>query len=167
MGKQIDWTKECENIAAEMVEDVCRKFVGNEKIELHMTPTLKPGAVYGRLAHTLLNDKLHTVIVEYSIIPRSEIKLDKEVLYQIALDEMLKICAMECWQKYKASLEFANTLGDFAEHAVGEELDRIFSAAAVANPDKYPIWKTHGQAALPLGERLKQIAEWKKLRNSK
>ena len=59
---------------------------------------------------------------------------------------MLNICAMECWQKHKSSLEFANTLCNFAEHAVGEELDRIFSVTATANPDKYPIWKTHGHA---------------------
>ena len=146
MENQIDWKKECEKIASEIVEDVCHKFVGNEKIELHITPTLKPGPVYGRLAYTRYPDKQRTVIIEYSIIPRSEIKLDKEVLYQIALDKMLNICAMECWQEHKSSLEFANTLCNFAEHAVGEELDRIFSVTATANPDKYPIWKTHGHA---------------------
>ena len=167
MENQIDWKKECEKIASEIVEDVCHKFVGNEKIELHITPTLKPGPVYGRLAYTRYPDKQRTVIIEYSIIPRSEIKLDKEVLYQIALDKMLNICAMECWQKHKSSLEFANTLCNFAEHAVGEELDRIFSEIATANSDKYPIWKTHGHAALPLCERLKEFDEWEKRRNSK
>ena len=77
MENQIDWKKECEKIAAELVNDVVSKFVNNEEIALNLTRPIQRGDVYGLLARTPLNDEWNTVIIKYSVIPRSEIILEK------------------------------------------------------------------------------------------
>ena len=98
MENKINWTKECEKIAAETVEDVCKKFVNNEEIALYMSRPIHSDDVYGLLAQTPLNDEWNTVIVEYSVIPRSEITLDKERLYKCALKSALDIINHPDWK---------------------------------------------------------------------
>lgn len=146
MENQIDWTKECEKIAAELVDDVVSKFANNEEINLALSRLIKPGDVYGLLARTPLHDEWNTVIIKYSVIPRSEIVPDKARLYKCALEAALRT----------ANHPDVMAIADFAEHRrrisenavwkVGTELQNIFSEIAVANPDKYPVKETHGHA---------------------
>ena len=161
MSLMIDWEQKCKKIAFELAEDVCRRFFDNEEIKLNMHPTITSGPVYGRLSHRPLHDKWNTVIIEYSVIERKEIKLNKEFLQEVALNKMLEILARPDWQKHKESFVFTKTLSDFAEYAVGKEIFHIFSTTAVANPDKYPIWRTHGHLGPPIHKRIKQIEKSK------
>ena len=57
MENQIDGTKECETIAAEVTEEVVSKFVNNEEINLNLTRSINPGDVYGLLSRTPLHDE--------------------------------------------------------------------------------------------------------------
>lgn len=161
MSNPIPWEKKCEEIASELVEDVCRKFVNDEEIALHDCRNIAPGPVYGLSARIPLHDEWNTVNLEYSVIPRSEITLDREALYKAALEEMVQICRMECWQKHKNSPGFADILREYGEWAVGTELSAEFTAAAAAAPGKYPIRKNHAHTLPPLEERLNAIANGK------
>ena len=167
MENQIDWTKECEKIAAELADDVVSKFVNNEEINLNLTRPIQRGDVYGLLSRTPLNDEWNTVIIKYSVIPRSEIVPDKERLYKCALDNALDTANHPDVMAIADFAEHRRRISENAEWKVGTELQNIFSEIAVANPDKYPVKENHGHAALPLGERLKEFDEWKKRRNSK
>ena len=146
MENQIDWTKECEKIAAEVVEDVCKKFVNNEEIKLYMSRPIHSGDVYGLLAHTPLNDEWNTVIIEYSVIPRSEIVLDKERLYQCALESALSTANNPDVMKITDFKEYCRRISESVEWSIGTELAVIFNQIAIANPEKYPIRKTHGHS---------------------
>ena len=146
MENQINWTKECEKIAAETVEDVCKKFVNNEEIALYMSRPIHSGDVYGLLAQTPLNDEWNTVIVEYSVIPRREITLDKEQLYKCALKSALDTANHPDVMKITDFEEHRSRISESVEWDIGTELSAIFNQTATANPDKYPIWKTHGHA---------------------
>ena len=146
MENQINWTKECEKISAETVEDVCKKFVDNEEIVLYMSRPIHSGDVYGLLAQTPLNDEWNTVIVEYSIIPRREITPDKERLYKCALKNALDTANHPDVMKITDFEEYRSRISESVEWSIGQELSSIFNQTATANPDKYPIWKTHGHA---------------------
>ena len=146
MNEKIDWKNECEKIANDLAEEVCRKFAANEKIVLDMCRPIEVGAVYGLLEKKYLNDEYNTVIITYSIIERSNIKLEKSVLYQEAADQMDNILKHPDRQEIKDADEFRTFLREKAEWAAGHELQYIFSEAACADPDKYPKYKTHGHA---------------------
>ena len=146
MENQIDWTKECEKIAAKVADDVVSKFVNNEEIDLNLTRSIQRGDVYGLLARTPLNDKWNTVIIKYSVIPRSEIVLDKERLYKCALDNALDTANHPDVMAITDFAEHRRRISENAEWKVGTELQNIFSEIAVANPDKYPVKETHGHA---------------------
>lgn len=146
MENQIDWKKECEKIAAELADDVVSKFVNNEEIELNLTRPNQRGDVYGLLARTPLNDKWNTVIIKYSVIPRSEIVPDKARLYKCALESALDIANHPDVMTITDFAEHRRRISESAEWKVGTELQNIFSEIAVANPDKYPIKETHGHA---------------------
>lgn len=146
MENQIDWTKECEKIAAEVAEEVVSKFVNNEEIDLNLTRLIKPGDVYGLLSRLPLHDEWNTVIIKYSIIPRSEIVPDKERLYKCALDAALRTANHPDVMEIADFAEHRCRISESAEWKVGTELQNIFSEIAVANPDKYPIKETHGHA---------------------
>ena len=146
MENQIDWKKECEKIAAEIVEDVCKKFVNNEEINLALSRLIKPGDVYGLLARLPLHDEWNTVIIKYSVIPRGEIVLDKERLYKCALDNALDTANHPDVMEIADFAEHRRRISENAEWKVGTELQNIFSEIAVANPDKYPVKETHGHA---------------------
>ena len=167
MENQIDWTKECEKIAAEVTEEVVSKFVNNEEINLNLTRSINPGDVYGLLSHTPLNDKWNTVIIKYSVIPRSEIVLDKERLYKCAFKSALDTANHPDVMAITDFAEHRCRISDSAEWEIGTELQNIFSEIAVANPDKYPIKETHGHAAPSYEERIKRYQEWEKRQNSK
>ena len=146
MENQIDWTKECEKIAAEVTEEVVSKFVNNEEIDLNLTRSINPGDVYGLLARTPLNDKWNTVIIKYSVIPRSAIVLDKARLYKCALDSALDTANHPDVMEIADFAEHRRRISENAEWKVGTELQNIFSEIAVANPDKYPVKETHSHA---------------------
>ena len=146
MENQIKWTKECEKIAAELVDDVVSKFVNNEEIALDLTRPIQRGDVYGLLARTPLNDEWNTVIIKYSVIPRSEIVPDKARLYKCALDSALDTANHPDVMAITDFAEHRRRISESAEWKVGTELQNIFSEIAVANPDKYPIKETHGHA---------------------
>ena len=146
MENQTDWKKECEKIAAELADDVVGKFVNNEEIDLYMVRTIKPGAVYGLLSRTPLNDEWNTVIIKYSVIPRSEIIPDKERLYKCALDAALRTADHPDVMEIADFAEHRRRISESAEWEIGTELQNIFSGIAVADPDKYPIKETHGHA---------------------
>ena len=146
MENQIDWKKECEKIAAEVADDVVSKFVNNEEINLNLTRSINPGDVYGLLARTPLNDEWNTVIIKYSVIPRSEIILDKARLYKCALDNALDTANHPDVMEIADFAEHRRRISENAEWKVGTELQNIFSEIAVANPDKYPVKETHGHA---------------------
>ena len=167
MENQIDWTKACEKIAAEVTEEVVSKFVNNEEINLALSRLIKPGDVYGLLARTPLHDEWNTVIIKYSVIPRSEIVLDKERLYKCALDNALDTANHPDVMAITDFAEHRRHISENAEWKVGTELQNIFSEIAVANPDKYPVKETHGHAAPSYEERIKRYQEWKKRQNSK
>ena len=155
MDKSIDRLKVCKRIAIDLADAVCEKFAGNEEIKLAMTPLIKAGAVEGLLATTPLHDRWNTVIIEYAIIDRNEITLDKTMLRNCALERMLTVLERSEELKCKKSSNPVQILHGIAEHAVGKELLHIFSDAAVAAPGKYPIRKTHAHAVMPLGRRKK------------
>ena len=146
MENQIDWKKECEKIAAESSDDVVGKFVNNEEIDLYMVRTIKPGAVYGLLSRTPLNDEWNTVISKYSVIPRNEVVLDKPRLYKCALDAALRTADHPDVMAIADFAEHRRRISESADWEIGTELQNIFSEIAVANPDKYPIKETHGHA---------------------
>lgn len=146
MENQIDWTKECEKIAAEVAEEVVSKFVNNEEINLALSRLIKPGDVYGLLARTPLHDEWNTVIIKYSVIPRSEIVPDKDRLYKCALDAALRTANHPDVMEIADFAEHRRRISENAEWKVGTELQSIFSEIAVANPDKYPVKETHGHA---------------------
>ena len=146
MENQIDWTKECEKIAAKVADDVVSKFVNNEEIDLNLTRLIQRGDVYGLLARTPLNDEWNTVIIKYSVIPRSEIVLDKARLYKCALESALDTANHPDVMEITDFAEHRRRISESAEWKVGTELQNIFSEIAVANPDKYPIKETHGHA---------------------
>ena len=146
MKKQIDWQNECEKIADDLAEEVCRKFTGNEQIFLDTCRPISAGAVYGLLEQKNLNDEYNTVVITYCIIDRKDIVLDKSVLYQAATKEMNNILKHPDWQVIEDDNDFRKFLREKAEWAVGTKLQHIFSAAACAAPDKYPQRKTHGHA---------------------
>ena len=146
MSEQIDWKNECDKIANILADEICRKFAANEKIVLDMCRPIEVGAVYGFLDRKDLNDEYNTVITTYSIIERSNIKLEKSVLYQEAADQMDKILKHPDRQEIKDADEFRIFLREQAEYAVGCRLQQIFSDTACADPDKYPKYKTHGHA---------------------
>lgn len=167
MENQIDWTKECEKIAAELADDVVSKFVNNEEINLALSRLIKPGDVYGLLSRTPLHDEWNTVIIKYSVIPRSEIVPDKARLYKCALDAALRTANHPDVMEIADFAEHRRRISENAEWEVGTELQNIFSEIAVANPDKYPIKETHGHAAPSYEERIKRYQEWAKRQNSK
>ena len=146
MENQIDWTKECEKIAAEVADDVVSKFVNNEEINLNLTRSIQRGNVYGLLARTPLHDEWNTVIIKYSVIPRSEIVPDKARLYKCALESALDTANHPDVIAIADFAEHRRRISENAEWKVGTELQNIFSEIAVANPDKYPIKETHGHA---------------------
>ncbi len=146
MENQIDWTKECKKIAAEVTEKVVSKFVNNEEIDLELVRSINLGDVYGLLARTPLNDKWNTVIIKYSVIPRSEIVPDKERLYKCALENALDTANHPDVMEIADFAEHRRRISENAEWKVGTELQNIFSEIAVANPDKYPVKETHGHA---------------------
>lgn len=146
MENQINWKKECEKIAAEVADDVVSKFVNNEEINLNLTRLIKPGDVYGLLARLPLHDEWNTVIIKYSVIPRSEIVPDKERLYKCALDNALDTANHPDVIAIADFAEHRRRISESAEWKVGTELQNIFAEIAVANPDKYPVKETHGQA---------------------
>ena len=146
MENQIDWTKECEKIAAEVADDVVSKFVNNEEIDLNLTRPIPQGEVYGLLSRAPLNDEWNTVIIKYSVIPRSEIVPDKARLYKCALDNALDTANHPDVMEIADFAEHRRRISESAEWKVGTELQNIFSEIAVANPDKYPIKETHGHA---------------------
>lgn len=146
MENQIDWTKECEKIAAEVADDVVSKFVNNEEIDLNLTRSIQRGDVYGLLARTPLNDKWNTVIIKYSVIPRSEIVLNKARLYKCALESALDTANHPDVMEIADFAEHRRRISENAEWKVGTELQNIFSEIAIANPDKYPVKETHGHA---------------------
>lgn len=143
MQKQIDWIKECEKIAAEVTEEVIRKFFNNEEIYLLMRK-IKTGDVYGLLARTPLNDEWNTVIIQHSVIPRNEIVLDKERLYKCALDGALYTVNHQDEVENSDFSELRSRIFSRVKWKIGVELQNIFSEIAVANPGKYPIKETHG-----------------------
>lgn len=165
MENQIDWTRECEKIAAEVADDVVSKFVNNEEINLNLTRSIKPGDVYGLLSRTPLNDKWNTVIIKYSVIPRSEIVPDKERLYKCALESALDTANHPDVMAITDFAEHRRRISENAEWKVGTELQNIFSE--IANPDKYPVKETHGHAVPSYEERIRRYQEWKKRQNSK
>ena len=167
MKNQIDWTKECEKIAAEVTEEVVSKFVNNEEINLALIRSIKPGDVYGLLSRTPLNDKWNTVIIKYSVIPRSEIVLDKERLYKCALNEALDTANHPDVMEITDFAEHRRRISENAEWKVGTELQNIFSEIAVADPDKYPVKETHGHAVPSYEERIRRYQEWEKRQNLK
>ena len=167
MENQIGWTKECEKIAAEVADDVVSKFVNNEEINLSLTRLIKPGDVYGLLARLPLHDEWNTVIIKYSVIPRSEIVPDKERLYKCALESALDTANHPDVMAIADFAEHHRRISENAEWKVGTELQNIFSEIAVANPDKYPVKETHGHAAPSYEERIKRYQEWAKRQNSK
>ena len=146
MENQIDWTKECEKIAAEVTEEVVSKFVNNEEIDLNLTRSIQRGDVYGLLARLPLHDEWNTVIIKYSVIPRSEIVPDKARLYKCALESALDTANHPDVMEIADFAEHRRRISENAEWKVGTELQNIFSEIAVANPDKYPIKETHGHA---------------------
>ena len=146
MKNQIDWKKECEKIAAELADDVVSKFVNNEEIDLNLTRPIPQGEVYGLLSRAPLNDEWNTVIIKYSVIPRSEIVPDKARLYKCALDNALDTANHPDVMEIADFAEHRRRISENAEWKVGTELQNIFSEIAVANPDKYPIKETHGHA---------------------
>ena len=150
MENQIEWPKECEKIAAEVVEDVCSKFVNNEDIKLYMSRPIRSGDVYGLLARTPLNDEWNTVIIKYSVIPRSEITLDKELLYKCALDIALDTANHPDVMKITDSKKRFSRILESVEWGIGQELLIIFNQTASAHPDKYPIRETHGHTRLQI-----------------
>lgn len=145
MQNQIDWIKECEKIAATVTEEVFRKFVNNEEINLLMHK-IKAGDVFCLLARTPLNDEWNTVIIEHAVIPRNEITLDKERLYKCALDGALDSVNHQDEVKISDFAELHRRISSRAKWKIGIELKNIFSEIAVANPGKYPIKETHGHA---------------------
>ena len=147
MARPIDWEKECEEIAAELVADVHRRFVRDKEIDLHTSLHIGPGAVHGLIGRTPLHDEWGTVMIEYAVIPRREIVFDEGVLREAALRRIRAVCALECWRRYKKSPYFAIILREYAECAVGKELTAIFDRTAAAAPGKYPVRRTHGHAA--------------------
>ena len=167
MENQINWTKECEKIAAELADDVVSKFVNNEEIDLNLTRSIKPGEVYGLLSRTPLNDKWNTVIIKYSVIPRGEIVLDKERLYKCALESVLDTANHPDVMAITDFAEHRRRISENAEWKVGTELQNIFSEIAIANPDKYPVKETHGHAVPSYEERIRRYQEWEKRQNSK
>ena len=167
MENQINWKKECEKIAAELADDVVSKFVNNEEIDLNLTRSINPGDVYGLLARTPLNDEWNTVIIKYSVIPRSEIVLDKERLYKCALESALDTANLPDVMEIADFAEHRRRISESAEWEIGTELQNIFSEIAVANPDKYPVKETHGHAVPSYEERIRRYQEWEKRQNSK
>lgn len=146
MENQIDWMKECEKIATKLVEDVCRQFANNDEIKLDMCRPISCGVVHGLFEQEYLNDEYNTVIITYSVIDRKDIVLKKEDLHKAAADMMDDILKHPDWQVITDADDFRIFLRNRAEWAVGNELQRIFSETACANPDKYPKYKTHGHA---------------------
>ena len=144
MEKTIDWSNECEKIAAELVDDVCRKFVDDQEIKLYMSRPIGQGNVYGLLAKTPLYDEWHTVVIEYSVIPRCEIRLDRERLFKRALEDALSAAdhpdIISITDIYKHRRRISNR----TEWGIASELSAVFSETAVANPEKYPVYQTHG-----------------------
>ena len=167
MENQIDWTKECEKIAAEVADDVVSKFVNNEEIDLNLTRPIQRGDAYGLLARTPLNDEWNTVIIKYSVIPRSEVVLDKERLYKCALKSTLDTANPPDVMKITDLEEHRRRISKDTEWKIGTELQNIFSEIAVANPDKYPVKETHGHAVPSYEERIRRYQEWEKRQNSK
>ena len=138
--------KECKKIAAEETDEVCRKFVNDEKIELSLTIPVKQGPVRGLLKREALHDKYHTVIFTYSIIPRSDIVLDRERLYAKALEKALDTARHPYVMKITDETEYHNRILEWVQWGIGTELKRIFSEFACAAPEKYPTCQTHGHA---------------------
>lgn len=144
MDNQSFREQECEKIAAKETDEVCRKFINDEEIQLDLTIPIKPGPVRGLLKREPLHDKYHTVIFTYSIIPRSDIVLDRNRLYTAALKKALDTARNPYVMKITDDTEYRSRISEWVQWGIGRELERIFSEFACASPEKYPTCQSHG-----------------------
>ena len=146
MNDQSSREQECEKIAAEETDEVCRRFVNDEEIHLNLTIPIKPGPVRGLQKREALHDEYRTVILTYSIIPRSDIVLDRNRLYAAALKEALNTARHPDVMKITDDTEYRSRISEWTQWGIGRDLEYIFSEFACANPEKYPTCQSHGHA---------------------
>ena len=106
MDKKINWKNECEKIADNIADEVCRKFADNEIICLDTSRPVPAGPVYARLSEKMLNDEYNTVVITYSLVDREDIVLKKEEVYQVAAAGMDDILKHPDWQEIKDADDF-------------------------------------------------------------
>ena len=75
-----------------------------------------------------------------------EITPDKERLYKCALESALSTANHPDVMKITDFKEYCRRISESVEWSIGTELAVIFNQIAIANPEKYPIRKTHGHS---------------------